>query len=172
MIAKLRLGELALSDHAFRALTSEQMAPLRYVRRGSPVSADDIIGNESVFVEHMRLPAAPTPALKSLAARMGLPMWGPRWVVYTRLLRHFNHIIRDSALIHAEGMHALSQDELIVAARERGLRIEGLTEAHIVAAIREFNKLAAHSPALVSSLLLFAHGNCITELWLAPSTRL
>ena len=151
-------------------LSDSQMAPLRYIRRGSPVSAEAILEHKDVFLSHMKLVSAPVPALRSLATRLHLSAYGPRLMLLVRLYRHLNTLARDSALIHREGVHALSHDELVSAVRERGLRFQDLSESELAAQLREFNVLMMEGgSSLVESLLLFAHGTCVTELYVAPS---
>lgn len=93
---------------------------LNKVRRGSPVSNEEILGFAKLFNDELTLDNISRPRLINMCKYMGIQTYGTDKYLRYMLRRKLEEIKNDDKLIQAEGVESLSDSELRQACRERG----------------------------------------------------
>ncbi|XP_078447083.1 uncharacterized protein LOC144715987 [Wolffia australiana] len=93
---------------------------LNKVRRGSPVSNEEILGFAKLFNDELTLDNISRPRLVNMCKYMGIQSYGTDNYLRYMLRRKLQEIKNDDKLIQAEGVETLSDSELRQACRERG----------------------------------------------------
>lgn len=91
------------------------------VRRGGIVSNDDILGFAKLFNDELTLDNISRPRLVSMCKYMGIKPYGTDAYLRYMLRSKLAWIKNDDRLIQTEGVESLSEAELRVACRERGM---------------------------------------------------
>ncbi|CAA6668458.1 unnamed protein product [Spirodela intermedia] len=93
---------------------------LNKVRRGSPVSNEEILGFAKLFNDELTLDNISRPRLVNMCKYMGIQPYGTDKYLRYMLRRKLQEIKNDDKLIQAEGIESLSDSELRQACRDRG----------------------------------------------------
>ncbi|GMH07610.1 hypothetical protein Nepgr_009450 [Nepenthes gracilis] len=91
------------------------------VRKGAPVSNEEILGFAKLFNDELTLDNISRPRLVNMCKYMGIRPYGTDHYLRFRLRKRLREIKEDDKLIQAEGVESLSEAELRQACRDRGL---------------------------------------------------
>ncbi|KAF3455190.1 hypothetical protein FNV43_RR05638 [Rhamnella rubrinervis] len=91
------------------------------VRKGVRVSNDDILGFAKLFNDELTLDNVSRPRLVNMCKYMGIIPFGTDAYLRFQLRKRLQEIKNDDKMIQAEGVESLSERELIMACRDRGL---------------------------------------------------
>lgn len=92
------------------------------VRRGTPISNDEILGFAKLFNDELTLDNISRPRLVNMCKYMGgISQYGTDAYLRFMLRNRLRKIKEDDKMIQAEGLESLSEDELRQACRERGM---------------------------------------------------
>ncbi|KNA22102.1 hypothetical protein SOVF_036940 [Spinacia oleracea] len=94
---------------------------LNKVRKGSSVSNEEILGFAKLFNDELTLDNISRPRLVNMCKYMGISPFGTDAYLRYMLRRTLKRIKDDDRLIQAEGIESLSEAELRVECRERGM---------------------------------------------------
>ncbi|KAL9270602.1 Mitochondrial proton/calcium exchanger protein-like protein [Drosera capensis] len=91
------------------------------VRRGAPVSNEEILGFAKLFNDELTLDNISRPRLVNMCKYMGITPYGTDAYLRFMLRKRLREIKEDDKMIKAEGVESLSEQELRQACRDRGL---------------------------------------------------
>ncbi|KAG9137018.1 hypothetical protein Leryth_013867 [Lithospermum erythrorhizon] len=91
------------------------------VRRGTPISNDEILGFAKLFNDELTLDNISRPRLVNMCKYMNISPYGTDAYLRYMLRNRLRKIKEDDKMIQAEGLESLSDDELRQACRERGM---------------------------------------------------
>ncbi|KAL8170844.1 hypothetical protein V2J09_022648 [Rumex salicifolius] len=91
------------------------------VRRGTPVSNEELLGFAKLFNDELTLDNISRPRLVNMCKYMGITPYGTDNYLRYMLRRRLQEIKEDDKMIKAEGVESLSESELRQACRDRGL---------------------------------------------------
>jgi LETM1 and EF-hand domain-containing protein 1 len=91
------------------------------VRTGQKVVNSDIVGFSKLFDSEMTLENLNKEQLAAMCRLLDIKVFGSVWVLRYKLQEKLRQIQKDDALIQKEGVDALSESELRIACRERGI---------------------------------------------------
>jgi len=133
------------------------------VRSGAPVDNAELIRFASLFSDELTLENLDRVQVVSLCQLLGLPPYGTDGYLRSRLRAQLGKIKKDDAVISAEGLDRLEDDELRAALRARGMRgVYGAgADAYMRAQLRGWLDLSLNH-GLPSSLLLLSRAFALT----------
>ncbi|XP_051120080.1 uncharacterized protein LOC127243897 [Andrographis paniculata] len=91
------------------------------VRKGTPVSNDEILGFAKLFNDELTLDNISRSRLMTMCKYMGINPYGTDAYLRYMLRKKLQKIKEDDRMIQVEGIESLSEEELRQACRERGL---------------------------------------------------
>ncbi|GAB2277146.1 hypothetical protein Dimus_011853 [Dionaea muscipula] len=91
------------------------------VRRGAPVSNEEILGFAKLFNDELTLDSISRPRLVNMCKYMGIRPYGTDSYLRFMLRKRLREIKEDDKMIKSEGLESLSEQELRQACRDRGL---------------------------------------------------
>ncbi|XP_057801601.1 uncharacterized protein LOC131016846 [Salvia miltiorrhiza] len=91
------------------------------VRKGSPVTNEEILGFAKLFNDELTLDNISRPRVMTMCKYMGISTYGTDAYLRYMLRKRLQKIKTDDKMIQAEGIESLSEEELRQACRERGL---------------------------------------------------
>ncbi|KAH7542144.1 hypothetical protein FEM48_Zijuj02G0042100 [Ziziphus jujuba var. spinosa] len=91
------------------------------VRKGVRVSNDEILGFAKLFNDELTLDNISRPRLVNMCKYMGIRPYGTDAYLRYQLRKRLREIKTDDRMIQAEGIESLSERELVMACRDRGL---------------------------------------------------
>ncbi|KAK7247284.1 hypothetical protein RIF29_42165 [Crotalaria pallida] len=94
---------------------------LNMIRRGSPVSNEEILGFAKLFNDELTLDNISRPRLVNMCKYMGISPFGTDSYLRYMLRKRLQTIKEDDKLIQSEGVDSLSEAELREDCRERGM---------------------------------------------------
>lgn len=91
------------------------------VRTGKKVHNSDIVGFSKLFDSELTLENLTKDQLAAMCRLLDIKVFGSVWVLRYKLQERLRQIQKDDLLIQKEGVDSLSENELRVACRERGI---------------------------------------------------
>ncbi|XP_048324885.2 uncharacterized protein LOC107410664 [Ziziphus jujuba] len=114
--------ELQNSQSGEMRKTAEDLAEfMKRVRKGIRVSNDEILGFAKLFNDELTLDNISRPRLVNMCKYMGIRPYGTDAYLRYQLRKRLREIKTDDRMIQAEGIESLSERELVMACRDRGL---------------------------------------------------
>lgn len=144
---------------------------IRKVRQGEIVSNEDIIKYSKLFSDEITLDNVSRPQLVALSKYMGLSPFGGDGILRFQLRSKLRQLSADDRMIHWEGVGSLSQDELISACRDRGMRYIGLPKDLLKQQLNEWIELSLNKSVPALLLLLSRAFTITTERHLMDTTQ-
>jgi LETM1 and EF-hand domain-containing protein 1, mitochondrial len=157
------------SGSAAAASADELYRFMGRVRSGEPVDNSELIRFAALFSDELTLENLDRVQVVSLCQLLGLPPYGTDGFLRSRLRGQLAKIKRDDAVISAEGLEKLEDDELRAALRARGMRGvygEG-ANAYMRGQLRGWLDLSLNH-GLPSSLLLLSRAFTLTGVEQPP----
>jgi LETM1 and EF-hand domain-containing protein 1 len=137
---------------------------MKRVRAGEPVSPAELLRFAQLFSDELTLDNLERVQLSSLCRFVGISPFGTDAFLRARLRAHLGALKSDDREIEAEGLEALSDDELRAASRARGMRAPfgPGAAAFMRAQLAEWLDWSLHR-SLPSSLLLLSRAFTVTS---------
>jgi len=127
---------------------------LQQAREGKRLSNKELLSVAQLFGDDITLDNMGRPQLISLCKFLGIGAYGSDSFLSSQLQRRIEQIRADDKMIDDEGILHLTEEELITACRERGMRSSGLTEAGYRRNLKQWIDLSLHQQVPVTLLIL------------------
>ena len=132
-----------IDEESRKELTGESAVEfLKRASQGKPVSNAEIIKVGKALKEELTLDKISHLELQALAQFFDINKFGPRSYLQYQLHRKLRKLQEDDALIAAEGIDKLSNEELVQACFLRGMKVEGRTRAQMEKQLEDWMELA------------------------------